>query len=257
LRSAREHQLRFKDPTGRSKVIALNTGNPEPSANRLLGRLAVADLERLIPAMTTVSLEAGLVLSQPGEEPESIYFPQTGMISLLAVMTDGKAVETATVGREGVVGAMAGLGVHLPLTRSVVQVPLVASRIAAAPFRRAVQASAALRDMIVSYNDVLLGQVQITAACNALHPIQKRLARWILQTRDRIDTDTVPLTQELISEMLGVRRSSVSEIAKRLQTAGLIRYRRGSIEIVDRTALEAASCECYGLISGKLVPQWR
>jgi CRP-like cAMP-binding protein len=257
LRSARAHQLRFKDLTGRSKVIALNRGNPEPSANRLLGMLSVADLERLIPALTTVSLEAGLVLNQPGEEPENIYFPQTGMISLLAVMTDGKAVETATVGREGVVGAMAGLGVHLPLTRSVVQVQLVASRIAAAPFRRAVHASAALRDMIVSYNDVLLGQVQITAACNALHPIQKRLARWILQTRDRIDTDTVPLTQELISEMLGVRRSSVSEIAKRLQTAGLIRYRRGSIEIVDRTALEAASCECYGLISGKLIPKWQ
>jgi CRP-like cAMP-binding protein len=257
LRSARAHQLRFRDPTGRSKVIALNTGNSEPSANRLLGMLSVADFERLVPAMTTVSLEAGLVLNQPGEEPECIYFPHTGMISLLAVMTDGKAVETATVGREGVVGAMAGLGVHLPLTRSVVQVPLVSSRIASAPFRRAVQTSAALRDMIVSYNDVLLGQVQITAACNALHPIQKRLARWILQTRDRIDTDTVPLTQELISEMLGVRRSSVSEIAKRLQIAGLIRYRRGSIEIVDRTALEAASCECYGLVSGKSAPKWR
>jgi CRP-like cAMP-binding protein len=170
------------------------------------------------------------------------------MISLLAIMADGKGVETATVGREGVVGAMAGLGLHLPLTRAVVQTPLVVSRIAAAPFRRAVQASPALRDIIVRYNDVLLGQVQVTAACNALHPIQKRLARWILQTRDRIDTDMVPLTQELLSEMLGVRRSSVSEIARRLQTAGLIRYSRGTIEIVNRRALEAAACECYGII---------
>jgi CRP-like cAMP-binding protein len=188
------------------------------------------------------------VLSEPGEEPERVYFPHIGMISLLAIMADGKAVETATVGREGVVGAMAGLGLHIPLTRAVVQVPLVASRIAAVPFRRVVQASDTLRDMIVRYNDVLLGQVQITAACNALHPIQKRLARWILQTRDRIDTDSVPLTQELLSEMLGVRRSSISEIANRLQATGLIRYSRGMIEIVNRPELEAAACECYGHI---------
>ncbi len=143
---------------------------------------------------------------------------------------------------------MAGLGAHIPLTRAVVQVPLVAARISAGPFRRAVQTSETLRELIVRYNDLLLGQVQITAACNALHPIQKRLARWILQTRDRIDTDMVPLTQELLSEMLGVRRSSISEIANRLQSTGLIRYSRGSIEIMNRRALEAAACECYGLI---------
>ena len=226
----------------------LNYETSGQAANHLLASLPQADIERLTPAMTTVTLELGVVLNEPGHEPERIYFPHVGMISLLAVMSDGKAVETATVGREGVVGAMAGLGVHSPLTRAVVQVPLTASRIAAAPFRRAVQASPALREMIVRYNDELLGQVQITAACNALHPIPKRLARWVLQTRDRIDTDTVPLTQELLSEMLGVRRSSVSEIAKRLQTAGLIRYSRGAIEITNRRALEAASCECYGVV---------
>lgn len=226
----------------------LNTEVLGLSANRLLALLPHVDAERLAPALTVVSLDVGVVLNEPNEEPERVYFPQTGMISLLAIMADGKGVETATVGREGVVGAMAGLGLHLPLTRAVVQTPLVVSRIAAAPFRRAVQASPALRDIIVRYNDVLLGQVQVTAACNALHPIQKRLARWILQTRDRIDTDMVPLTQELLSEMLGVRRSSVSEIARRLQTAGLIRYSRGTIEIVNRRALEAAACECYGII---------
>ena len=226
----------------------MNTEGSEISANRLLAMLPHADLERLAPSLSTVSLEQGLVLNEPGEEPERVWFPFTGMISLLAVMADGKGVETATVGREGVVGAMAGLGPHIPLTRAVVQVPLVAARIATAPFRRAVQASAVLRDVVVRYNDLLLGQVQVTAACNALHPIQKRLARWILQTRDRIDTDTVPLTQELLSEMLGVRRSSVSEIANRLQANGLIRYSRGTIEIVNRPALEAAACECYGVI---------
>jgi CRP-like cAMP-binding protein len=226
----------------------VNTEDSGISPNHLLALLPRADLDRFAPALTVVSLEQGVVLNEPGDEPERIYFPHVGMISLLAVISDGKAVETATVGREGVVGAMAGLGLHVPLTRAVVQVQLVVSRIAAAPFRRAVQASPALRDIIVRYNDVLLGQVQVTAACNALHPIHKRLARWILQTRDRIDTDTVPLTQELLSEMLGVRRSSVSEIARKLQTAGLIRYSRGSIEITNRKGLEAAACECYELI---------
>lgn len=229
----------------------MDTEGSDLSANRLLAMLPHVELERLVPAMNIVSLDQGLVLNEPGEEPDRIYFPHTGMISLLAIMSDGKGVETATIGNEGVVGAMAGLGLHVPLTRAIVQVPLVASRIAAAPFRRAVQASAQLRDMIVRYNDVLLGQVQITAACNALHPIQKRLARWILQTRDRIDTDTVPLTQELLSEMLGVRRSSISEIAHRLQATGVIRYTRGSIQIKNRTALEAAACECYGMVNAQ------
>jgi len=231
-----------------AKGTAVNTEGSDLSANRLLAMLPQADIERLLPALSIVALEQGVVLNEPGEEPERVYFPHTGMISLLAVMADGKAVETATVGREGVVGAMAGLGLHIPLTRAVVQTPLVSSRIAAVPFRRAVQASTALREIIVRYNDLLLGQVQITAACNALHPIQKRLARWILQTRDRIDTDMVPLTQELLSEMLGVRRSSISEIANRLQATGLIRYSRGMIEILDRAALTAAACECYSLI---------
>jgi CRP-like cAMP-binding protein len=210
--------------------------------------LPQAELENLVPSISVVSLDQGTVLNEPGDEPERVYFPHTGMISLLAVMADGKAVETATVGREGVVGAMAGLGLHVPLTRAVVQTRLIASRIPSASFRRLAQTSVVLRDIIVRYNDILLGQVQITAACNALHPIQKRLARWILQTRDRIDSDLVPLTQELLSEMLGVRRSSVSEIANRLQTTGLIRYSRGTIEIVNRPGLEAAACECYGLI---------
>ena len=206
------------------------------------------EIERLSPAISTVTFQQGEVLNEPGVQPDRVWFPATGMISLLAIMADGKAVETATVGREGVVGAMAGLGSHIPLTRAVVQTPLVAFRIAVVPFRRAVQASPVLHDIIVRYNDLLFGQVQITAACNALHPIQKRLARWILQTRDRIDTDMVPLTQELLSEMLGVRRSSISEIANRLQATGLIRYSRGMIEILNRSALEAAACECYGLV---------
>jgi CRP-like cAMP-binding protein len=217
-------------------------------ANHLLAALSQAEYELLAAALTHTTLDQGVVLWERGDEIEHIYFPHKGMISLLAVMRDGKAVETATVGSEGVVGAMAGLGMHSSLTRAVVQVPLVASRISTAAFRKAARESEAVANMVVRYNEVLLGQVQVTAACNALHPIQARLARWILQTQDRVDGKQIPLTQELLSEMLGVRRSSVSEVAHKLQSRGEIRYHRGSIEITDRAALERTSCECYQAI---------
>ncbi len=207
-----------------------------------------ADVARLAGSINVVSMPRGTVLHEPGDEIDQVWFPHSGMISMLAVMMDGKAIETATVGHEGVVGAMAGLGLHFTLTRATVQVPLVASQIPAAAFRKAVQESESLRDLVVRYNEVLLGQVQVTAACNALHSIHARLARWILQTSDRTGEGTVPLTQELLSEMLGVRRSSVSEVANKLQAAGMIRYRRGNIEVLDRKALERASCECYETI---------
>ena len=193
-------------------------------------------------------MRQGIVLFEPGDEVGHVYFPHDGMISLLAVMKNGEAVETATVGREGVVGAMAGLGPHRALVRAMVQIPMIASRITAPALRRIVQSNKALSDLIVRVNDALLGQVQITAACNALHALEARLARWILQSGDRTRTKDIPLTQELLSQMLGVTRSSVSEVAGKLQAAGYIRYVRGNIEIVDRAALQAAACECYSSI---------
>ncbi len=226
--------------------MPISAGNT-PS-NRLLGLLPSADINLLAPSLKSVSLEQGVVLNEPGTEIEQVLFPHSGMISLLAVMSDGRAVETATVGSEGVVGGMAGFGLRMTMTRAVVQIPLIASQVGAAQFRRAVSASAQLRELLVRYNEALLGQVQITAACNALHSIHARLARWILQTADRANGDMVPLTQELISEMLGVRRSSVSEVAVKLQDGGLIRYSRGVIEVLDRKGLEAAACECYETI---------
>ena len=137
------------------------------------------------------------------------------------------------------------------IARAVVQVPMAGAQIAAPMFRKAAQQSSELRNLIVKYNEVLLAQVQTTAACNALHHVEARLSRWILQTRDRTDTDRIPLTQEFLSEMLGVRRTSVSEVAHKLQAAGLIRYSRGVIEIVDRPALERRACECYAAIREK------
>jgi CRP-like cAMP-binding protein len=232
-------------------MLQMKTETPDPLANRILASLSQMDFSRVSPLLKNVSYEQGFVLQEPGDEVEHIYFPYVGMISLLAVLKDGNAIETATVGREGVVGAMAGLGLHTALARAVVQVPMAGAQIAAPMFRKAAQQSSELRNLIVKYNQVLLAQVQTTAACNALHHVEARLSRWILQTRDRTDTDRIPLTQEFLSEMLGVRRTSVSEVAHKLQAAGLIRYSRGVIEIVDRPALERRACECYAGIREK------
>lgn len=216
--------------------------------NVLLDSLPRSTSMRIEADMQLVSFSGGEVLWEPGDEVEYAYFPHTGMISLLAVMSDGSAIETATIGREGAIGLMTGLGVHITSTRATVQTPLAASRIGASQFRKLVRDSDDLRSLIVRSNEVLLAQVQMTAACNAVHSLEQRLSRWILQTRDRTDGDVLPLTHELLSQMLGVRRSSVSEIASKLQADGLISYRRGKVFIDDRAGLERNACECYEAI---------
>jgi CRP-like cAMP-binding protein len=195
--------------------------------------------------MTTASLEQGVVLLEPGDEFEHVYFPHNGMLSLLAVLKDGKAIETATVGREGVVGAMAGLGLYKSLVRVVVQMSMSLTKIPATQFRRATTGSDAIRNLCIQYNEVLLSQARVTAACNALHVIEARFCRWLLQSADRAGSDTVNLTQEFLAEMLGVRRTSVTEVATKMQNAGVITYSRGVIKILNRPALEKTSCECY------------
>jgi CRP-like cAMP-binding protein len=216
-----------------------------PLDNKLLASLPRVHFNVLAPHLTTVSLPQGLMAVETGEEVDHVYFPHDGMLSLLMVMRDGKAIETATVGREGVVGAMAGLGLHNSLVRVVVQLPMTASRIASPRFRKAVANSEALRDLCIQFNEILLAQARITAACNALHPIEARFCRWLLQSADRAASDTVPLTQELLAEMLGVRRTSVTEVAGKIQGEGVITYSRGIIKILDRAGLERLSCECY------------
>ena len=214
-------------------------------SNKLLASLPRDHFNLLAPHLGTASFVQNTVLIETGDETDQIYFPHEGMLSLLAVMRDGKAIETATVGREGVVGAMAGLGLYRSLVRVVVQLPTSATRIAATHFRKAVASSEVLRAMCIQYNEVLLTQARVTAACNALHPVEARFCRWLLQSADRAESDTVALTQELLSEMLGVRRTSVTEVAGKMQAEGVISYSRGVIKIVDRAALERLSCECY------------
>jgi CRP-like cAMP-binding protein len=233
-------------PTGQDIAVHLQVSNAgHPLDNKLLASLPRDHLERLLPHLVTITLPQGDVLVEAGDEVDHIYFPHSGMLSLLAVLRDGKAIETATVGREGVVGAMAGLGLYKSLVRVVVQMPMACSRIAAPHFRTVATSSDPVRNLCIRYNEVLLSQARVTAACNALHSIEARFCRWLLQCADRAGSETVPLTQEFLAEMLGVRRTSVTEVATKVQNAGAIAYSRGVIKILDRDALMRTSCECY------------
>ncbi|MDB5575650.1 MAG: transcriptional regulator, Crp/Fnr family [Bradyrhizobium sp.] len=225
--------------------------NPDiPLDNKLLCSLPRDQMDLLTPHLMTKQLPQGLVLLEAGEEFDHVYFPHSGMLSLLTVLRDGKSIEVATVGREGVVGAMAGLGLYKSSVRVVVQLPMAVTRIAASHFRKAVDNSDAVRDLCLRYNEVLLLQARVTAACNAVHPVEARFCRWLLQSADRAESDTVQLTQEFLAEMLGVRRTSVSDVASHIQKRGPITYTRGVIRIVDRKALERLSCECYQTLQG-------
>jgi CRP-like cAMP-binding protein len=216
-----------------------------PLDNKLLASLPRDHFDRLLPHLTALQLAQGLILFEAGDEVDQIYFPHYGMLSLLAVLRDGKAIETATVGREGVVGAMAGLGLYKSLVRVVVQMPMACSKIAATHFRSAAASSDPIRNLCIRYNEVLLSQARVTAACNALHSIEARFCRWLLQSADRAASDTITLTQEFLAEMLGVRRTSVTEVASKVQATGAITYSRGVIKILNRTTLMRMSCECY------------
>jgi len=170
------------------------------------------------------------------------------MISLLAILETGEAIEIAAIGREGALGTRFGAGPQLSFARAVVQLAGTALRIDISQFNQAATRSSAIAALAMSANDVLLANLQQSAACNAMHGLEARLARWLLHARDRHDSDTLPLTQEFLSEMLGVRRTTVTLAARMLQNAGVIRYRRGHIKILDREGLEAVSCECYGAV---------
>jgi CRP-like cAMP-binding protein len=204
--------------------------------NLLLASLPAKDFALLEPDLKDIVLERGAVLQEQGDRIDQVYFPHEGIISLL------------TVTRQGAVGAFAGFGPRRAHARAVVQVRGLSSRIAASRFRKVAEESGAVCSLLVRYGEMLLIQVQQIAACNALHPVEARLSRWLLQARDRVDADNLKLTHEFLSQMLGVRRTTVTVVANMLQQAGLIRYHRGRIEITDRRGLEGRACECYQAI---------
>lgn len=219
---------------------------PAEERNHLLASLPENEYALLQPHLKDVPLKQGTILCEQGELIDQVYFPDSGMVSIVVVLSEGeKSVETATVGREGAVSAVAGLGERKATARAVVQVAGKARRLAARQLQLAVRQSPALRDCIIRYQEMLLHQAQQSTACNALHEARPRLCRWLLQTRDRLDSDTIALTQEFLAQMLGVRRTTVTELARGLQSKGLVRYKRGKIEILDRSGLEECACECY------------
>lgn len=172
---------------------------------------------------------------------------------MVTVMKSGKAVEVATIGNEGMVGLPLFLGVDRTAGRAFTQVPGDSLRIRADHFQKEVRRQGAFSRMLQLYTQALLVQISQSMACNGIHLIYQRTARWLLMTHDRVASNRFPLSQEFLGQMLGVRRAGVSEVASRLQKAGLIRYTRGSIEILDRPGLEAAACECYGVIEAEFV----
>ena len=227
----------------------MNTADQvSPLGNRVLSRLSRDDFELLRPHLVVAIVAQGMVLAEPGDEIDRVVFPITGMISLVVIMKDGRAIETATIGREGVFGASSAFGIYKSKVRALVQISMVAASITSVQFRKAAATSKAIHHLCIDSNEMLLTQARVTAACNALHTVEARFCRWLLQTREVSGTDTITLTQEFLSEMLGVRRTSVTEVASKLQGAGIISYARGVIRISDMAALELRSCECLGTL---------
>jgi len=217
----------------------------DPLANKLLAELPRAEFKLLCSQMTIGPSNQGKVLCEVGDEIDQVYFPLSGMISLLTIVRDGKAIETATIGKDGVFGGAAAFGLYRSRVRAIVQVAMSAAMIPASLLRRSAENSKPIQLLCMGYNEVLLSQARVTAACNALHTIEARFCRWLLQTSQATESTTVALTQEFLSEMLGVRRTSVTEVAKGLQDAGVISYSRGLIQIRDIPALRGKSCECF------------
>lgn len=216
--------------------------------NRLLAALSHDVLRCLRPHLKPVCLARGSVLCEPDEPLRRVYFVETGAVSLVTVFEDGATAEMATVGREGVVGIGTLLGGEHALGRYVVPLPGFAFAVEACRFQSVLRENAELRAACEGYAQAFLANLLQNVACNACHQVEQRCARWLLMCDDQAEDASFELTQEYLAEMLGVRRSTVTVVAGTLQSAGLIRYHRGAITVVDRRRLEAVACECYRIV---------
>jgi CRP-like cAMP-binding protein len=221
---------------------------PYSGENRLLQSLKPADFAALQPQLKPVELRRGDVLHQALAAIEQVYFPFSGMISLLVITRTGEAIETGIIGREGVVGGSVANGNGHSFGQATVQIGGKAMAMASKPFAEACRKSPALLALVNRFEGLIVIQAQQSAACHALHTVEARLCRWLLQSQDTTETNVVELTQEFLSHMLGVQRTSVSLTAHALQEAGLIEYVRGRITILDRAGIEECACECYSVI---------
>ena len=219
--------------------------------NRLLAAMPREPLGQILPTLTHVELPSGMVIYEPKVSIKYAYFVLTGIISLVSEMREG-TVEVGTVGCEGMTGIPLVLSADTMPSRAFVQVPGEALRMSADDLLRAMQESPKLRRLIYRYVQALFDQTAQHAACNRLHALEERCARWLLMTHDRVVGDVLLLKQQFLAEMLGVHRPAVTLAAGALQKAGIIRYSRGKVTVLDRTALENASCECYAIVTRRI-----
>jgi CRP-like cAMP-binding protein len=224
------------------------SGSHHPAENRLLSKLSPEEYGRILPRLEPVSFSLGQVVYESGGQMDHIYFPTTAIISLLYVMENGSSAEMGMAGNEGLVGVALFMGGDTMPNRAVVQSAGAAVRMRARVLQEEFARGGAFQRLLLRYTQALLTQMSQTAVCNRLHAIEQQLCRLLLLSHDRLDSDELVMTQELIANMLGVRREGVTAAAGRLQDRGLISYARGRIKVLDRPGLEAAVCECYGVV---------
>ena len=220
--------------------------------NRLLLALPQSQLKRLMPELEHVECQRAQVLMDADSPLDHVFFPDSGVVSVVAVYEDGNIIEMATIGREGCTGFQAVFGAKISSVRLLVQIPGSAAKMSRAAFMRAMKSVPSFRSLMYAYEQAFLEQVMVSVACNGVHSLNQRLARWLLMMRDRSDDDTLPITQSLLAELLGVHRPSITNAARDLERAGLIARGRRQVTILDRQGLMAASCECYRLVRARI-----
>jgi CRP-like cAMP-binding protein len=225
---------------------------PDWPRNKLLRALPIDDLNRLRSELARIECQRGQILLDADSALDHVFFPDSGVISVVAVYANGDIIEMATIGREGCTGFQAIFGAKSSSVRFLVQVPGSATRMRRAAFASFMQAMPCFRTLMFAYVQALLEQLLVSGACNGAHSLTQRLARWLLMMHDRADGDTLPLTHDLLAEMLGAQRPSVSNAAEELETAGMIERGRGQVTIRDRERLKKASCECYQLVRDRI-----
>jgi CRP-like cAMP-binding protein len=214
------------------------------SKNRILSRANQVDLEDLRPHLRLVEMEYGKVLAESGQRLHQVYFPHTGIISCVVEMENGSAIESGMIGNDGVFGATQALDDKISLHKVVVQVPGQATVVDADHLKAVALSSPEFLKLLITYESFFLGQVQQTTACNALHSVEQRLCKWLLRMHDLVGSE-LPLTQEFMAQMMGVRRTSVTGVASKLQNAGLISYHRGNVTILNIGLVQERACECH------------
>ena len=226
-------------------------GPHTPNQNRLLAALPLAESERLYPYLELVPLTLGEVLYESGDQLRQVYFPTASIVSLLYVLADGASAEIAVVGNEGIIGIALFMGGETMPNRAVVQSAGYAYRLKGQMLKEEFNRAGELQHLLLRYTQALLTQMAQTAVCNRYHSVDQQLCRWLLLSLDRLPSNELTMTQELIANMLGVRREGVTEAAGKLQSDGLIHYSRGHIIVIDRPRMEARACECYRVVKGE------